>query len=67
MAGDTLTYTINYGNSGTVARPGTVTDTLPAKTEYIINSATSTPNVGQPTVNGQTLTWNVGTLQPGAR
>ncbi len=67
VAGDTLTYTINYGNSGTVARPGTVTDTLPAKTEYIVNSATSTPNVGQPTVNGQTLTWNVGTLQPGAR
>ena len=65
--GETLTYTINYGNSWTVVWPAVVTDILPLKTEYILNSATSTPNVGQPTVNGQTLTWNVGTLQPGAR
>jgi uncharacterized repeat protein (TIGR01451 family) len=65
-SGDEVTYTITYGNSGSVAWPGTVTDTLPVGMQYVNGSSTSSPNVGQPTVAGSTLTWNVGTLNPGS-
>ena len=63
---DIVTYTITYGNNWNVAWPGTVTDTLPAWMQYIVGSASSTPNVGQPTVAWQVLTWNVGVLPPGS-
>lgn len=39
-----------------------MTDTLPAEVTYVANSSVSTPNIGQPTVAGNKLTWNVGTL-----
>jgi uncharacterized repeat protein (TIGR01451 family) len=61
-SGDTVTYTITYGNSGATAESATIVDTLPAGMQYVSASSTSIPAVGQPTVNGQTLTWNVGTI-----
>lgn len=65
-SGEILTYTITYGNAWDVAMPATVTDTLPAWIAYILNSATSNPNIWQPNINGQTLTWNVGILPWGS-
>ncbi|MBP6085604.1 hypothetical protein KA478_00005, partial [Patescibacteria group bacterium] len=38
---------------------------MPSQVTYVAGSSTSTPNIGQPAVAGQVLTWNVGTLAPG--
>lgn len=67
MPGKKVRYTVSYGNQGQGVATGVVlTDTLPAGVTYVPGSATSAPAIGQPTVAGQTLTWNVGTIQPGA-
>ncbi len=52
-------YTITYGNSGSGTATGTfVTDTLPSDVTF----ANSLPSPSS--INGQTLTWNVGNLAP---
>lgn len=66
-SGDTVTYSVTYGNSGnTLAMTGQIVDVLPAGMTYVANSTTSVPNIGQPTVGTsgglQTLTWNVSNL-----
>lgn len=59
--GQTIGYTLSYGNNGSAPANGvTVVDTLPAGTSFV--SAIPAPN----SVSGQTLTWNVGTLNAGA-
>ncbi|PDW02596.1 SdrD B-like domain-containing protein [Candidatus Viridilinea mediisalina] len=59
-AGQELVYTIRYGNRGHRAADGvTIVDTLPTGFTYL--SAT-----GNHTVVGQTITWNLGTLEGGA-
>jgi len=65
QSGDTVTYTITYGNLGNIPATGNVVDTLPAGMTFVAGSATSAPNLGQPTVVGQTLTWNAGTMPAG--
>ena len=58
--GGTITYTITAENTGNaVARDVTITDTLPA--QLTIDPASTTA-----AVNGQTATWTVPTLAPGA-
>jgi uncharacterized repeat protein (TIGR01451 family) len=57
--GGTLTYTIDYSNTGTApATSVTLVDTLP--------SGTQVENSGGGTVSGNTVTWNIGTLAAGA-
>jgi uncharacterized repeat protein (TIGR01451 family) len=63
--GDTIQYTITYGNYGANSEPGTVvvTDTLPTGITF-----TNSPGNASPaplSVNGQTLTWNFPTGLPG--
>lgn len=59
--GGTVTFNIAYGNSSTegTATAATITDTLPAGTEFV--SCTGGCNV-----SGNTVTWQVGPLAPGA-
>ncbi|MCZ6915840.1 MAG: hypothetical protein O7I93_03600, partial [Gemmatimonadetes bacterium] len=60
LIGQNIDYTLQYGNSSpTMAASNAVlADTLPVGLEYV--SA-----VPAPTVNGQILTWNLGTVLPG--
>jgi uncharacterized repeat protein (TIGR01451 family) len=61
VVGDQLTYTLSYRNTGTgTADPAEVVDTLPAGLTFV--SASPAPA----NVSGQTLTWSVGPLAPGA-
>lgn len=56
-AGDTLTYTLSYENSGDgEATDVTIVDTLPAHTSYV--SATPSPS----SVSGQVLTWIIASV-----
>ncbi len=58
--GDTLVYTLTYGNSGTDTATGVeVSDLLPADVTFV--SAQPTP-----ARNGDTLTWSVGDVAAGA-
>ncbi|QKX17133.1 DUF4347 domain-containing protein [Microbulbifer sp. YPW1] len=58
---DTIVYTLTYGNRGTATSNGVViTETLPPNTSF--DAANSTPGWVQ---NGDTLTFDVGTLAPG--
>ncbi|MBB5212680.1 isopeptide-forming domain-containing fimbrial protein [Microbulbifer hydrolyticus] len=58
---DTLVYTLTYGNRGTATSNGVViTETLPPNTSF--DAANSTPGWVQ---NGDTFTFDVGTLAPG--
>ena len=58
-AGGNLTYTIGYGNSGSAAATSTILSaTVPANTTFV--SAT-----GGGSASGSTVTWSLGTLQPG--
>ncbi len=67
QSGNTITYQLLYTNIGTgLATQVTIADALPAGVTYVANSATSTPNIGQPTVVGSNLTWNLTSLAPGA-
>ncbi|MFQ5909327.1 MAG: hypothetical protein ACE5IJ_01230, partial [Thermoplasmata archaeon] len=59
--GDSITYTISYENVGTgVATDVVIVDIIPDFTTYV----SSDPVYDQ--MSGQTLTWNVGTIQPNA-
>lgn len=65
VSGDIVTYTINYGNSGSFAAPNrSLVDSLPSGLQYISGSVTilSGANIGNPIVSGnisggQNLTW----------
>ncbi len=60
-AGSTVTYTLAYSNAGPgYATNVVVADTLPTGLSFV--SATPAPSA----THGQTLSWNVGTLAPGA-
>ncbi len=59
--GETIVYTITYQNTGTdTAYNVAITDTLPAGVAYV------TASVLPFTVVGQVITWNIGTVAPGA-
>ena len=59
--GDTITYSLSYGNNGTSqADSVSIVDSLPAGVSFV--SANPAPN----NINGQQLTWNLGTLAAGA-
>ncbi|MEA1965036.1 MAG: hypothetical protein U9O41_07930 [Candidatus Aerophobetes bacterium] len=58
-AGNLLTYTLTYQNTGTATTTGTViTDTLPNEVTYV--SATPAPS----SISGKVLTWEIGDLAP---
>lgn len=60
QAGDTLTYTLQWGNRGDAAASSAVlTDTLPAEVDFIGAE-------GNYTRNGRILTWNLGNAAVGA-
>ena len=62
--GDVITYTIEVINDSTIAAQGVViTDNIPSGTAYVEGSVS--PG-GTPPSAG-TITWNIGTMQPGAR
>jgi uncharacterized repeat protein (TIGR01451 family) len=57
-SGDTVTFTIQYQNAGTgTASSVVITDDIPVGTTLVPNSMT---NGG--TLNGNTITWNLGTV-----
>jgi uncharacterized repeat protein (TIGR01451 family) len=56
----TVTFTLSYSNTGTGTATGaTVVDALPPGLAYLSAS-------GSPSSDGQTITWTLGTLAPGA-
>jgi len=58
--GQNITYTVSFSNANSNAVSGVIlTDTLPANVSFV--SAT-----GNPTVTGNAITWNIGTLAAGA-
>lgn len=58
--GEQFVYALSYGNNGnTYADAVTVEDTLPAGVTYVADS------YGPSSVNGQTITWQLGALYPG--
>jgi uncharacterized repeat protein (TIGR01451 family) len=60
--GDTITYTIQYQNTGQgEAKNIIIIDPIPQGTTYIQGTAT-----GNPTFDGVTLTWTIPTLAPSA-
>jgi uncharacterized repeat protein (TIGR01451 family) len=61
VMGNEVTYTLTYAVSGLDEAPGlTLANTLPPHTTY--QSASLPPS----SINGQTLTWNLGDTQPGS-
>ena len=56
-----ITYTLAYANSGCTATNVVITDALPSSETYVAGSATVPP-----TVNGNTLSWNLLGLGAGA-
>lgn len=63
QVGQALTFTIRYGNSGSSVQNITITDTLPAGTEYLTGSADSN---GVWSEESRTLTWTIVDVAPGA-
>jgi uncharacterized repeat protein (TIGR01451 family) len=61
-SGDTLTYTIRLHNSGTTTATATVTDTVPAKMNYVAGSATGGGVYDSAT---KTLSWSNVTVPAG--
>lgn len=62
--GDTLTYNLCYANTGNGNATGAVlTDVIPLNTTYVPGSASAGAVYNEAT---QMLTWNVGTIAPGA-
>ncbi|RKY17317.1 MAG: hypothetical protein DRP90_06845, partial [Planctomycetota bacterium] len=63
--GDTITYTITYGNNGSANATGvTITDTVPVSVTYVPSSITG---AGADDSSAPDLVWNVGTVVAGAR
>lgn len=63
VAGTNLTYTVGVDNAGPSTATGVkVIDQLPAGVTFV----SATPDVGSFTLNGQVLTWNLGTVTPAA-
>jgi len=61
--GDTVHYTLMYNNTGTAAATNVVlTDVLPAQLTYVAGSANAG---GTYTDSTRTLSWNLGTVNPG--
>ncbi len=60
-AGDTLTFTLTYGNAGEISALGTLVDQLPPGLAYVSDS------LGTGVQAGNTITWNVGTVAAGAQ
>jgi uncharacterized repeat protein (TIGR01451 family) len=59
VSGNQITYTLTYTNTGHAPATGTViTEAVPAGTTYVSCSNSCT-------VSGSTVTWNVGTVNPG--
>ena len=59
-AGDTLTFTLTYSNAGDLQATGVMlTDQLPMAMSYLTNSQ------GTVAINGGTVTWEIGDLDPG--
>jgi uncharacterized repeat protein (TIGR01451 family) len=52
VAGDSITYTVTYSNSGNVATDVSITDEVPSGTTYVTGSA------ADGVLAGSTLTWN---------
>lgn len=64
--GQTITYTLNYGNSGPGPANGvTVTDAVPSGTVLVPNSQTSSPSMPNTFVTGNQVGWSIGYLGPG--
>jgi len=60
QAGDILTYTISYANTGSAVATGVVVvDILPLKTHFVTATGSFRPLIPSP---GDILTWNVGSL-----
>ncbi|MDE3090345.1 MAG: Ig-like domain repeat protein [Chloroflexota bacterium] len=58
IVGSTMTYTLNYQNYGNASAPNVIiTDTLPPALNLVSFTGSFTP-----TVNGNVLVWNLGTL-----
>ena len=61
--GATTAVTLTVHNTSEAALNNvTVTDLLPANLSYVASSTGGTCGVGEPTIGGQLLTWNVGDL-----
>lgn len=63
MPGDTIKYTVCYGNTGNASLTGAMlTDPIPTNTTYVPGSATGGPTYDEAT---RTLTWKLGVIEPG--
>ena len=62
FGGEQTTYTITYGNNGTVAASAFLTDTLPTGFTYASDTSGFPPGV-----NGNVISWNLGTVNAGAQ
>jgi len=59
--------TLSIHNTSTAAVSSvTATDDLPAGIQYVAGSAGGTCSPGEPTINGQNLSWNIGSLDADA-
>lgn len=62
--GDTITYTLDYANTGTADATGvSIVDTLPADVDFV---SASLPGPGVYNAGTGTVTWTIGTLAAGA-
>ncbi len=63
-AGETITYTIDFSNTGAIAATSTrVTDTLPTEVSYVTYTSSIPVTFTQPSAN--TLVWEVGDVATG--
>lgn len=65
--GESVSYTLSYGNAGTASSAATLTDTLSAGQSYTSGSASAAPSSVASNPDGTTtLVWSLGELAPGA-
>ncbi len=65
-AGQTITYTLTYANTGASPIDGVVVDdTVPTGTVFVPGSMGSNPSIPVTAMVGNDLVWNVGYLYPG--